>query len=203
MHSVLQYVRIENFRSIRSLTMSDLEDYNAIVGLNSAGKSNILRALNLFFNDYVDESRQPLDFANDYSSHAPLGKKKKVAVTVGISLGEYFRVPRQKDFQKAHELTDIIYIRRVWDLAPDTLANQESFEFGSSLATLEAASPEELPSVLSYIRAIRFVYVPNHARPADLIRQELRPLRATLVARLRATTAYRLPPTAIPTLTTS
>ncbi len=36
---VLQYVRIENFRSIRILEIDGLNDYNPIVGLNSAGKS--------------------------------------------------------------------------------------------------------------------------------------------------------------------
>jgi AAA15 family ATPase/GTPase len=51
--------------------------------LNSAGKSNVLRALNLFFTGNVDESGDALDFQTDYSSHAPLRKKKEIAVTVG------------------------------------------------------------------------------------------------------------------------
>ncbi len=90
---VLQYVRIENFRSIRILEIDGLNDYNPIVGLNSAGKSNVLRALNLFFNNYLDEDQNPLDFGEDYSSYAPSGKKKRVSVTVGISLGGNFKVP--------------------------------------------------------------------------------------------------------------
>ncbi len=191
MDSVLNYVRIENFRSIRSLVMSELDDYNALVGLNSAGKSNVLRALNLFFNDFVDESRKPLDFGDDYSSFAPSGKKKRVAVTVGISLGSSFKVPRQKDFESRNNLVSTIYIERIWNLAGDTQSNQEFFRFGADISSMGVATPEDLSSILAYIRAVRFVYIPNHARPSDLIRQELEPLRSTLVARLRSTAAYR------------
>lgn len=191
MHSVIEYVRIENFRSIRTLAMTGLADYNAIVGLNSAGKSNVLRALNLFFNNFVDESEEPLDFSEDYSSFAPSGKKKRVAVTVGISLGPNFKVPRQKEFETRHRLESVVYIERVWNLARDTQANEESFQFGPDLTSMIDAQPEDLSAILAYIRAVRFVYIPNHTRPADLIRQELEPLRSTLVARLRSTVAYK------------
>ncbi|WP_296607195.1 AAA family ATPase, partial [Nocardioides sp.] len=189
--SVLAFVRIENFRSIRSVTMSDLGDYVPIVGLNSAGKSNVLRALNLFFTGSVDESGDPLDFVADYSSHAPSGKKKEVAVTVGIRLGPAFKVPRQKDFEAQHGLTDVVYIRRQWNLALDNVSPLDSFKFGADVNSLAPAAPDEVGAILAYIRAVRFVYVPNHARPADLIRQELAPLQATLVQRLRSTAVYR------------
>ncbi len=151
----------------------------------------MLRALNLFFNNYLDEDQNPLDFGEDYSSYAPSGKKKRVSVTVGISLGGNFKVPRQRDFEKTHGLTSIIYIERIWNLAPDTQANQESYRFGPTTKKMGSASPDDLSAILAYIRAVRFVYIPNHARPADLIRQELGPLRGTLVARLRSTAAYR------------
>lgn len=189
--SVLAYVRVENFRSIRSITLSDLGDYLPIVGLNSSGKSNVLRALNLFFTGNVDEAGDPLDFQTDYSSHAPSGKKKEVAVTVGIRLGETFKVPRQKDFEQQHGITDVIYIRRQWNLALDNVSSQDTFRFGANVNALDVAAPDEVGAVLAYIRAVRFVYIPNHARPADLIRQELAPLQATLVQRLRSTAVYR------------
>ncbi|WP_165799929.1 MULTISPECIES: ATP-dependent nuclease [Isoptericola] len=184
-------MHIENFRSIRSLTMDGLDGYNAIVGLNSAGKSNILRALNLFFNNHVDEGLEPLRFGTDYSSHAPVGKKKRVAVTVGLALGASLKVPKQRDFESNHGITNSIVIERVWSLAQDTQANQETFRFGPTLESMTDATADDLSSILAYIRAVRFVYIPNHARPADLIRQELEPLRGSLVARLRRTNAYR------------
>lgn len=189
--SVLAYVRVENFRSIRSITLSDLGDYLPIAGLNSAGKSNILRALNLFFTGTVDELRSPLNFQSDYSSHAPSGKKKEIAVTVGLRLGSDFKVPRQQDFEAKHGITDVVYIRRRWNLALDNVSPQDAFSFGASLAGLADAAPDEVGALLGYIRAVRFVYVPNHTRPADLIEQELTPLRSALVQRLRSTSVYK------------
>lgn len=189
--SVLGYVRIENFRSIRLITLDQLGDYVPIAGLNSAGKSNILRALNLFFTGGVDESRDPVDFKTDYSSHAPSGKKKEVSVTVGIKLGPHFKVPKLQDFEDQHGITDVIYIRRQWNLAADNVSSQDTLSFGPGPASLTAAAADELGAILSYIRAVRFVYIPNHARPADLIRQELAPLQGSLVQRLRQTAIYR------------
>ena len=43
-------IHIENFRSIKSID-ADLAQLAIFVGKNDCGKSNILRALNLFFND--------------------------------------------------------------------------------------------------------------------------------------------------------
>lgn len=189
--SVLSFVRIENFRSIRLISLNDLDDYIPIAGLNSAGKSNVLRALNAFFTGNVDESGDSIDFQTDYSDHAPSGKKKEISITVGIRLGEHFKVPRQKDFEAAHGVTDIVYIRRQWNLALDNVSPQDSFKFGSDPTALSTAAPDEVGAVLAYIRAVRFVYVPNHARPADLIRQELAPLQGNLVQRLRSTAVYR------------
>jgi|GEM_PF-1935642 len=188
---ILKYVKIENFRSIRSLTMTDLEAYAPLVGLNSSGKSNVLRALNLFFNGHVDEERAPLDFSLDYSSHAPKGKKKGVSVTVGISLYDEFNVRGVEEFQTAHGISTIVYIRQTWSLAPDKISTLVTFSFGADPDNLNAATVAEVATLQAYVRAIRFVYVPNHSRPADLIRSELAPLRTTLVARLRTTKAYR------------
>lgn len=189
--SIVSYVKIENFRSIRSAEMSDLESYSPLVGLNSSGKSNVLRAINLFFNGHLDESRSPLDLATDFSSHAPRGKKKTVSVTVGLNLGSELKVRGQEEFHTSHGISTTIFIRRTWSLGADSQTLVDTVQFGPSLDRMSPATVDELPAVLTHVRAVRFVYVPNHARPADLIRSELAPLRSTLVARLRATKAYK------------
>jgi hypothetical protein len=187
---IVNYVRIENFRSIRSLTLDGLDDYIPLVGLNSSGKSNVLRALNVFFNGLVDEDGRPLDLADDYSSYAPKGKKKAVSVTVGLDLTE-IHVRGQEEFQADHGIHGVLFVKRSWSLSPDKTSNLESIEFGPSLDALTPAGLTELAAVQTHLRSIRYIYVPNHTRPADLIRSELAPLRPTLVARLRATKAYR------------
>lgn len=44
----IKQIRIKNFRSIVDLDIN-VDKMNIFVGLNDAGKSNILKALNLFF----------------------------------------------------------------------------------------------------------------------------------------------------------
>lgn len=189
--SVIQYVRIENFRSIRSAELSEIGDYAPVIGLNSSGKSNVLRALNLFFNGYLDETRTPLSMTDDFSTHAPKGKKKLVSVTVGLRLTDEFKVRGQDEFHRTHGVSDVIFIKRMWGLSVDKTATVETFYFGPSASELIEATTENVAPLLAHIRAVRFVYVPNHARPADLIRRELAPLQSTLVSRLRSTKAYR------------
>lgn len=188
---VIRYVRVENFRSIRQATLEDLDDYNPIVGLNSSGKSNFLRALNLYFNGHVDEDRSPLDMTSDFSAHAPKGKKKTISVTVGFGIDEHFQVRGQEDFHTANGVSDVIFIRKTWSLAPDKLSIVESIQFAADIPSLRDATPDETASALTHVRAVRFIYVPNHAKPADLVRSELSPLRSALVARLRSTKAFR------------
>ena len=46
----IKEIRIRNFRSIVKADIQ-LSDLTLFVGLNDVGKSNVLKALNLFFND--------------------------------------------------------------------------------------------------------------------------------------------------------
>lgn len=188
---VITYVRIENFRSIRSIELDGLDDYAPIVGLNSSGKSNILRALNLFFNDFVDEFLTPVDMAVDYSSNAPKRKKKAISVTIGLAVNDELKVRGQAAFQAKYGITKVIYVRRTWTLAFDKVSIDSAYDFGASRDMLQNATLDDLASVITHVRSVRYVYIPNHTRPSDLIEQELAPLRPTLVARLRASKAYK------------
>lgn len=51
---IISKIEINYFRSIYSLTLSNNNDINVLVGGNDAGKSNILKALNLFFNNETE-----------------------------------------------------------------------------------------------------------------------------------------------------
>ena len=51
-----------------------LDDYVPVIGLNSTGKSNVLRALNLFFNGVLDEDRTPPSVDRDHpKTSSPAG----------------------------------------------------------------------------------------------------------------------------------
>lgn len=67
---------IKNFRSLADIEIA-LHEYTALVGLNDSGKSNLLRALNLFFNGQTDPGKE-LDFLRDFSQQGKvIGKKAK------------------------------------------------------------------------------------------------------------------------------
>lgn len=61
---IIHSVEINYFRSIYQFRINRLKDLNIFVGGNDSGKSNLLRALNLFFNNEVSENRK-LDFLQD------------------------------------------------------------------------------------------------------------------------------------------
>lgn len=58
-------IKVKNFRSLVNVEI-DPKNYTSIVGSNDSGKSNLLRALNLFFNNQTDIG-QDLFFNIDYS----------------------------------------------------------------------------------------------------------------------------------------
>lgn len=128
---------------------------------------------------------------DDFSTHAPKGKKKLISVTVGLRLGGDFKVRGQTEFHKAFDIDSEIYIKRTWGLSLDKTTIIDTYFFGNSLTSLVEATTEYTAAVIAHIRAVRFVYVPNHARPSELIRRELAPLRSNLVSRLRSTKAYK------------
>ena len=52
-NDVIKKIEISNFRSIHHQII-DCKELNIFSGLNDSGKSNILKALNLFFNNETD-----------------------------------------------------------------------------------------------------------------------------------------------------
>jgi predicted ATP-dependent endonuclease of OLD family len=80
----LSSVEIENFRSIIGDPLRiDFEDLTVIVGPNNCGKSNILRALQLFFNGHVEG--QPYSSERDYPKSSKLSKQAQTKITVTVS----------------------------------------------------------------------------------------------------------------------
>ncbi|AOA06186.1 ATP-dependent endonuclease [Pseudomonas sp. TMW 2.1634] len=61
-------IKIKNFRSLVDVEILPV-NYTVLSGANDSGKSNVLRALNLFFNNQTDVGKQ-LVFADDYSQNA-------------------------------------------------------------------------------------------------------------------------------------
>lgn len=82
----IRSIRIKNFRSISDLSV-DLSRTAIFVGSNDAGKSNILRALNLFFN-YETNPATEFDFEDDFNFNTARskGRAPEISITVEIDL---------------------------------------------------------------------------------------------------------------------
>lgn len=99
--SIIKKIEIRSFRSIHYLAIDNgLEDLNVFVGNNDIGKSNILRALNLFFNNQTDIGK-PLDFWEDFNKKLKRvsGKGQYIKISLEIDLkyetNKYVRWTRQ------------------------------------------------------------------------------------------------------------
>lgn len=80
-------ILIKHFRSITNINIS-VERLNMFVGLNDVGKSNVLKALNLFFNNETDYNEKFI-FESDFSQLFPDNSKKAKEIVIKIT----FEVP--------------------------------------------------------------------------------------------------------------
>lgn len=160
----IRRISIQNFRSIVDLRM-DATDLTVIVGDNDCGKSNVLRALNLFFNGITNPGT-PFNFTDDYNRFAEEKTKqaKEIEVVLDLELPESYR---QKN-------GDIIRWRKRW--RANGLQKTDDY-WGIRFEKLkrgdghrEVVIPKEgrsrVPSLLS---KIQFEYVPA-VRSAEFFR---------------------------------
>lgn len=96
----IKRIHIKNFRSIVDEVV-ELKDFNCFVGKNDSGKSNVLKALNLFFNAETDFNTA-FDFDSDYSKFAKRGKKqaREISITLDIVIPETFKEHGVKSWKK-------------------------------------------------------------------------------------------------------
>lgn len=158
----IRRIEIQNFRSIRSIDLS-VKDLTVIVGDNDSGKSNILRALNLFFNGETSPG-QPLDFATDYNKFYDPGRHaKRITVSITLELPPGYR----------NTNGDVVRWTKVWqrDREPTSeyhgLRRRRNKRGGTSYDLVEIPTKSNVHSLLS---RIEFEYVPA-IRSAEYFRQ--------------------------------
>lgn len=139
---MLNRVVVKNFRSIVREEF-DLSRLTLFVGKNDSGKSNFLRALNLFFNDQTDPG-QRVDFRTDFSSHAKVGRGKARQIEVWLDISPPVSFSDQSR----------VRWRRAWRDGGATFAWQDFTHLGTG-KPLEGRS-----KVLPWLARMRYRYVP-------------------------------------------
>lgn len=105
---LIKEVEIAYFRSFLKEKITDVSDLNIVFGRNDSGKSNVLRALNLFFNQQTNPGLNydfGLDFNHQRSLNAASGDDIRKFIYIKVtfntppnyrsSLGEVFSIKRQ------------------------------------------------------------------------------------------------------------
>jgi hypothetical protein len=178
---LIKSVHVIGFRSLENCRLEKVDGYHALVGKNSSGKSNIIRALNLFFNDEV-ESGRPLSFDTDYFAKPQRKQKRRISIRVEFELPSTFKFRKQQAYLKrlGHQFT----IERVWELDQRRqIKAQYHLYIGKALAdATEDIAPQ-------FLQLVTFRYIPNRSVPADIIRRESKMLATSLIRRMKTQTA--------------
>lgn len=135
----LESIRIKNFRSLRDVPF-DTKNLTVFVGCNDEGKSNLLRALDLFFNGDRRDG-YVLSWSRDFCAFTktPKNKAPQIEITLRFQLPGTFN------------LGEPVLWQRIW--------RQE----GLYKDEIRLVSGKELPSrskAYSFLKAIRYDYVP-------------------------------------------
>ena len=109
---IISKIEINYFRSVYSITLSENNDINVLIGGNDSGKSNILKALNLFFNN-ATELGTPFSFNDDLSrlrEKEARSAKGRASVWIKVTF---------KNFLHWKSLPDEFTIKRTWNRYED------------------------------------------------------------------------------------
>ena len=136
---VIKSIRIKNFRSIRN-ELIEAKNLNVFVGLNDVGKSNVLKALNLFFNGQTDYG-QPFNFQKDFSYLFPQKSHGTKEIVIEIK----FTIP--DSYKEKGEFT----WRKVWRTNDYTSEN---------ITNAEGENPSDRSRVPGTLKRIKYRYVP-------------------------------------------
>jgi len=144
MNNLISKIEIHNFRSFEKIILP-VKEINIFSGINDVGKSNILKALNLFFNGQTDFLK-PLKFEDDYNkvARARMIRSSKMKQLIKIRI---FINPPPTYQTLATE--DNLYIERQFD------RNGFIIERFSTKDDIKKKA-----SIKRLINKIRYIYIP-------------------------------------------
>ena len=175
---LIKSIEIDHFRSIQAPQKVEVGHFTAIAGLNNSGKSNLLRALHLFFTGMTEPSVN-FDFSKDYNLHDVKSRKKAKDIRVSIT----FELPTLFKFRKGLEsikklLGSEFRITKAWSRDSPI----EKYFLNDDDDELDL---EDRARIDQFLALINFRYIPNRVLPLDIVRSEHSALRDAIVRRLR------------------
>lgn len=147
---IIESIRIKYYRSILNTTRGNqthlnISDLNIIVGSNDVGKSNYLKALNLFFNN-CSEPNQPFNFWNDFSFQRQGIRKEENRIEIELIINP----PLKQPFKNNHP----IKWTKIWK--ENSNIPSENFEYlnGGNFTNNNRSA------YYKWLKKIKFKYIP-------------------------------------------
>lgn len=147
---IIESIRIKYFRSILNTTRGNqthlkTNDLNVIVGSNDAGKSNYLRALSLFFNNYSEPNIQ-FNFWKDFSQQRHGVRREENRIEIELIVNP----PKKQNFKH----NGPVKWTKIW--RENSTIPKESIEYLNG----KKFTNNNRSSYYKWLKKIRFRYVP-------------------------------------------
>lgn len=141
---LIEKVEISYFRSIYKNQITECADTNIIFGRNDSGKSNFLRALNLFFNNETSPG-QSFRFDRDFnhSRRAEAGGEGDIRKFVYVKI--WFKPPTNWRASLGEEF----WVKKQWNIS-----------LGSEAILHSSIQNSKLQYLTRFLNKIRFHYIP-------------------------------------------
>ena len=173
----LETIEIYYFRSIYTLKIKNLRDLCVFSGQNDCGKSNILKALNLFFNNETDW-KMPFEFSKDFSRRRLEEVRKET-----IKGKQFIRVKLHflRGKRAERSLPEKFFVSKTWyrdSYIPELKSSIEQ-QFKQEKIKTNSLSRAQA-GLQNYLNRIRFEYLPA-IKDRDFFRYSLGLLQDTIL----------------------
>lgn len=166
---LIKSVEISYFRSLYKATFEDAGELNILFGRNDSGKSNFLRALNLFFNYETDVDREP-DFDIDLSD-TRRAEAQRGATRQFFTVRVHFNVPA--NYRKS--LGKTIWLKKQWNrdgevtyVYPRTITKGQKIQLTKFLGTIDFTYIPAIKDSDTFSRFVRRMYdAASESRPLE------------------------------------
>ncbi len=174
--NLIRNVEVKYYRSINVAKVRDCRDFNVVTGPNDVGKSNFLRALNLFFNESAPDGTE-IEFSNEFS-HKRLEAVRKdsikgkqfIQVTVEFNRGPFF----------PNTLPPRFSVTKTWYRDSIVAATTDNLQFHINSGKLKTTAVKARASLQKFLNRIVYTYVPA-IKDSDTFQQILADLQEAMI----------------------
>ena len=152
---IIKKVTIKYFRSVYGVIVKDCEDLNVFSGSNDVGKSNIIKALNLFFNEKSDWNTS-FDFYDSFSKKRLADVRESIKGKQFISIKLTFIRPNSYK----NSLPNSFDIERKWYRDSSIFEQKDNLELLERQKKLPKTLATAQASLTKFLNKIHFEYVP-------------------------------------------